>query len=428
MINVEDWAEIRRLHRSEKQGIKTIARRLGLARNTVRAALAADTPPRYERAGRGSLADGVEPQIRALLLEVPTMPATVIAERIGWKHSSSILRAKIATIRPEYRGVDPTDRTEYAAGERVQCDLWFPPARIPLGADQAGTPPVLVMVLGFSRMLAAMMIPSKQTVDLLAGMWALLNVLGGVPKELVWDNETGIGRRGKLTEPVRAFAGSLGTSIYQVAVREPEHKGIVERGNQFYETSFLPGRVFTSPADFNDQLSGWLPKANTRLVRRTGARPVDRLAVDQGAMLAIPPVAPHLGFTDRIRLPRDYYVRVHANDYSVDPVAVGRMVDVSGSLERIQVRLDGRVVADHQRCWAVRQTITDPAHRESAARLRTRYWHQSRPGPSPATDPVAGNAHALVSARALPDYDAMYGIDFSHGSEYRSLERDAVAL
>lgn len=52
---MEDWAEIRRLHRSEHLGIKTIARRMGLARNTVRAALVADTPPRYERPGRGSL-------------------------------------------------------------------------------------------------------------------------------------------------------------------------------------------------------------------------------------------------------------------------------------------------------------------------------------------------------------------------------------
>ena len=36
MINVDDWAEIRRLYFSEKLGIKTIARRLGVARNTVR--------------------------------------------------------------------------------------------------------------------------------------------------------------------------------------------------------------------------------------------------------------------------------------------------------------------------------------------------------------------------------------------------------
>ena len=188
---MEDWAEIRRPHRAEKLGIKTIARRLGLARNTVRAALAADEPPRYVRPVRGSLTDLVEPQIRDLLCEVPTMPATVIAERIGWEHSSSILRAKVAAIRPEYRGVDPTDRTEYVAGERAQCDLWFPPTTIPLGAGQVGTPPVLVMVLGFSRMLAAMMIPSRQTVDLLSGDVGIVERSG-------WRAQrTGLGQRNR---------------------------------------------------------------------------------------------------------------------------------------------------------------------------------------------------------------------------------------
>ena len=39
MLNVEDWAEIRRLHRAEGMSIKAIGRRLGVSRNTVRAAL-----------------------------------------------------------------------------------------------------------------------------------------------------------------------------------------------------------------------------------------------------------------------------------------------------------------------------------------------------------------------------------------------------
>jgi hypothetical protein len=54
---VEDWAEIRRLHRAEGVPIKEIVRRLGVARNTVRAALRSDGPPKYERASRGSVAD-----------------------------------------------------------------------------------------------------------------------------------------------------------------------------------------------------------------------------------------------------------------------------------------------------------------------------------------------------------------------------------
>ena len=60
---MEDWAEIRRLHKSEKMSIKAIARQLGVARNTVRAALASDGPPKYERqpVPRSTSAPGLPP-------------------------------------------------------------------------------------------------------------------------------------------------------------------------------------------------------------------------------------------------------------------------------------------------------------------------------------------------------------------------------
>ena len=132
---MEDWAEIRRLHRSEKLGIKTIARRLGLARNTVRVALASDVPPRYVRAPAGSKVDAFEPRIRALLREFPDMPATVIAERVGWEHSSSVLRGRVAQLRPLFGPADPADRTTYEPGQIVQCDLWFPGKVVPVGAE-----------------------------------------------------------------------------------------------------------------------------------------------------------------------------------------------------------------------------------------------------------------------------------------------------
>ena len=46
---MEDWAEIRRLHRGEGIPIKAIARRLKISRNTVRNALAADDRAALER-------------------------------------------------------------------------------------------------------------------------------------------------------------------------------------------------------------------------------------------------------------------------------------------------------------------------------------------------------------------------------------------
>ena len=117
MLAVEDWAEIRRLHRAEGMPIKAIARVMGVSRNTVRAALASDGPPRYERPPKGSIVDAVEPRIRELLQAYPTMPATVIAERIGWDAvDPGAERTGCAELRPAYLPPDPASRTAYAAG------------------------------------------------------------------------------------------------------------------------------------------------------------------------------------------------------------------------------------------------------------------------------------------------------------------------
>ena len=54
---MEDWAEIRRLHRAEGMPVRAIARRLAMSRNTVRRALASDRPPRYVRPLKGCIVD-----------------------------------------------------------------------------------------------------------------------------------------------------------------------------------------------------------------------------------------------------------------------------------------------------------------------------------------------------------------------------------
>lgn len=166
---MEDWAEVRRLHRAEGLGIKAIVRPTGLARNTVRSALASDDPPRYQRPVRGSQVEVFEPAVRRLLGEFPDMPATVIAERVGYSGSSSVFRAWGATLRPLFRPADPADRTQYRPGQIVQCDLWCPRRSVPVGAGQLLAPPVLTMVSTYSRWVMARAVPSRTTADLLTG-------------------------------------------------------------------------------------------------------------------------------------------------------------------------------------------------------------------------------------------------------------------
>jgi hypothetical protein len=246
--------------------------------------------------------------------------------------------------------------------------------------------------------MVAQMIPTRKTEDLLLGSWELIRQLGRVPRRLIWDNEPGIGRGPRRAEGVASFMGTLATKLVLLPPRDPESKGLVERRNGWFETSFMPGRTFTSPADFNTQFAEWLVKANARVVRTIKAAPVDLVEADRAAMLPLPPIPLHLGWRNKIRLGRDYYVRLDTNDYSVDPTMIGRMVDVAADLDRVRVRCEGRIVAEHVRVWARGTTLTDPVHVETAAWLRKRF---QQPRAVAAGDDLA---------RDLADYDRAFGL------------------
>ena len=395
---MEDWALIRRL---VADGVpqRQVARDLGVGRSTVARAVASDGPPKYERPPVPTSFTAFEPAVRQLLVKTPDMPATVIAERVGWTGSITWFRDHVRRLRLDHRPVDPSDRLTWLPGDAAQCDLWFPPKKIPLEDGTSTLLPVMVITAAHSRFMVARMIPTRHRQDLLLGMWMLVQLLGRVPRRLIWDNESGIGRGKRHAEGVGAFTGTLATTLQRLKPYDPESKGIVERRNGFFETSFMPGRDFTSPADFDAQFTEWLTKANTRMVRTIKARPIDLLDADRAAMLPLPPVAPAVGWVNRVRLGRDYYVRVDSSDYSVDPAVIGRFVDVSADLSHVEVRHEGRLVAAHDRVWARGMTITDPAHVAAAKVLREQFQR-----PRPPSDPPDG------LARDLADYDRAFGL------------------
>lgn len=144
------------------------------------------------------------------------------------------------------------------AGEITQCDFWFPNVVVPVGYGEVRTAtalPVLTMVCGYSRWASAVLIPSRGAEDLYAGWWKLLSMLGAVPRVLVWDGEGAIGRwrsrQPELTAACHSFRGTLAAKVVICKPADPEAKGLVERFHDYLERAFLPGRVFTSPADFN---------------------------------------------------------------------------------------------------------------------------------------------------------------------------------
>lgn len=398
MRDVEDWAEIRRLHRAEQMSIRAISKRMRIARNTVRAALRSPTPPKYERARAGSVVDAVDGEIRELLREFPSMPATVIAERIDWSRVMTVLKERVRELRPLFLPPDPSQRTSYRPGELAQWDLWQPDVEIPVGFGQSFKGWVVNAVSGFSRFHGGWMVPTRAAHDVLGGKLHVLGQFGALPRLWVWDQEGCIGQwrqgRQRLSDEFQAFRGTLGVAVKLCAPNDPEAKGLVERTHDYYETSFLPGRRFNDIADFNAQFTAWLRRANMRIHATTKQRPAEAIFEDRGSMLAFPPVLPDPTWRFNIRLPRDHFVRVDTNDYSVNPRFVGRRVDVRVTLDEVIVTCEGTEVARHRRFLGKHQTLLLPDHMRVLRTMRA----EAALAAAPAVD-------TIVEERDLTVYD-----------------------
>jgi transposase len=398
VIDVEHWAEIRRMHFIDGVSIREIHRRTGLHRETIRRALAAKRPPAYRRAKAPSKIDPFKEEIERLLRSDHRIPGTRIRELIaelGYEGGKTILDDHLREVRPRFAPRRTYQRTVYRPGEICQFDLWEPKAEIPVGHGQTRRGWVVTSALGYSRAGAGALIFSKQAPDILWGMGRCLAKLGALPETVVWDREAAIAPKGKPTQVFAAFCGSLpvGFSICEAA--DPESKGILERSHRFLRSNFEPGRSFASPEHFQASLDEWFEnRANRRLHRGIRAIPAERLVEEQGRMRPLPEQMPDVDRRFVMRVPQQPYLRFDTNDYSLDPRAAGRRVEVRVTQREITALelSTGALVTAHRRSFAKHLAFTDPAHQQLLDQLRgTR-----RRGP-----------RVEVELRSLGRYDAL---------------------
>ena len=369
MVGVEHWAELRREHFVGGKSIKELARTTGLSRNTIRRALRSDGPPGYRRSPKAGVLEPFKPDIHRLLKADPKLPGVRVRELIeplGCTAGKTVVDDYLREVRPLFAPPPRTfQRTVYRPGEICQFDVWQPRAEVPVGHGQARQGWVVVACLGYSRAGAGVLIFSKETEDLLAGIAGCLTRLGALPKQLVWDRQAGIhGHAGRPSEAFAAFCGQLKVAWRFCEPADPQAKGAVERLQGYAETNFEPSRRFANGLDFQQQLDAWFSKINARTHKTLRARPVDRLAEEHRVMAPLPLQMPDTARRWVTRVPPDPYLRIDTNDYSLDPRLVGRRVEVRADQREIRaIVLDtGEVACAHPRNFAKHRTITALEH------------------------------------------------------------------
>jgi len=334
--------------------------------------------------------------VRRLLASEPRLPGTRVREllgELGYEGSKTIVDDYLREVRPLFLPRPRTfQRTRYRPGALCQFDLWQPSREIPVGHGQTRRGYVVFCCLPYSRVRAGALVFSREAPDLLYGIGRCLERLGAVPETLVWDREGALhAGGGRPSDAFAAFLGELRLGWRILDPHDPESKGVVERLQGYAETNFEPGRSFTGPLDFQQQLDRWFSeRANVRFHRSLRRRPLDRLDEELATMRSLPERMPDVDRRFVTRVPPDPYLRVDTNDYSLDPRLVGRRVEVRVAQRDVLAAClhTGELACRHPRSLACygrsRRSSTLARCASCADRRRSRRWSRAR---SPATTP-----------------------------------------
>jgi transposase len=142
-----------------------------------------------------------------------------------------------------------------------------------------------------------------------------------------------------------------------------------EKGQVENQVGLVRERFFTPRLRFKtyDELNAWLLDKSIAYAKAHAHPERPETTVWAAFEQERPHLIPYRGRFDGFHaLPasvsKTCLVRFDNNKYSVSASAVGRPVDVHAYADRIVIRQDGRLVAEHPRCYGRAETIYDPWH------------------------------------------------------------------
>jgi len=381
VLRLEEWMDIRTLHK-EGHSIKEIARQTGRSRNTVRRVLREAGPTGFKKPERHSRLDEFRPYLRERFESCGLSAVRLLPEIQAMGYSGSIvtLRRYLHTLRPEQERLKKlTVRFETPPGKQAQAD-WGYCGRFPDAAGQMVPVYAFVLVLSFSRMLYVEFTSSMHLPVLIRCHMNAFEFFGGWTHEILYDNMKQVKLNQQDLNPLFAdFANHYGFAVKTHRIRRPRTKGKVERMVHYVKDAFLNGRAFFDFSDLNAQAHHWLTHtANTRIHATTKQRPLDLWP--QEGLTALSSVA-------RYRLcelvPRkagfDGFVRFERSRYSLPPEYAGQSVLIGHQENRIVIRAQDMIVAEHTPAQKTGASVADPAHIEALWKLSLKNTHTPPP-------------------------------------------------
>ena len=354
-------------------GSKTIARQLGVARNTVRRYRRAPAPAGVQvRPAARKLADADRQTARELYTGEAAGNAVVVRRLLGERGvvvtERTIQRAVADLRRAERAAALATVRVETAPGDQLQIDFgqkWV------VIAGAAVRVFLLVAVLSYSRRLFVKAFLNERGDDWREGIAAGFRHFGGVPRVLLGDNARALVLgRDRATGTVSfhptylAFCRDWDVQPRACAPYRARTKGKTEAGVKFVKRNALADLAFASFAALEQHLAEWMILADQRRHGTTREAPMVRFERDERAQLRPLPdrALPRRVQRVRRRVALDAFVDVDTVRYSVPHRLVRDHVEVAVGDDRVEIFHGTALVATHARSSEPFARVVNPQH------------------------------------------------------------------
>jgi transposase len=285
-------------------------------------------------------------------------------QAVGYQGGDNILKSYVRTFRPKPVR-RPHLRFETPPGVQGQVDL------SPYTVLLSGEPTDVVcfsLVLGYSRWHFIRFLLHADVHSICHCHVLAFEEAGGVPHEILYDRMKQVVLESLKDGVVfhalfERMAQHYGFRAVPLAPGYKEGKGKVENPFKYVEGNFLAGRTFADLDDLNQKAHHWLTEiARVRVHRTTQEQPAARLAQEQPSLIPLPGHRFEAGVVVPRLVGADFCVAWDTNRYSVPPRFASKSAMVRVLEGRVEILIDGAIVAAHAARTTKYQRFVAPEH------------------------------------------------------------------
>src|SRR5262245_23637595 len=323
MLRQETWMDIKSL-KAQGCSQRTVARILGLHRDTARRAWDETTPSRYERVPRATKVGPYQSYLENRLRACPHLRAIRLCREIqaqGYSGGYEAVKVFCRSWQKDWRARQGTVRFETAPGEQAQAD-WGESRDVRFAGGSVVTRYFFSLVLAFSRLRFVIYLPSVSQAWLLWAHTQAFAFFGGVPRTILYDNPKSLVRRPRpeliWQQRLIAFASHYGFVPRACWPARAQTKGKIENTIGYHRRDFLLGLdpLPLNDLELNRRARVWCDEVAERICATTGVSPRIRFEEERAYLEPLPSIGFDCRRMETRRVLRESVIAYEGNRYS----------------------------------------------------------------------------------------------------------------